>query len=109
MKAIQMIILCTLMGMLSSYAQTIDKSLNRHDFFYAGEGKRIRMYIVKDGQVAWQYENKEWRGEISDAVLLTDGHVLLAHQYGIAEISQDEKTIWLTKRKTSTGVRALLK
>ena len=94
MKAIQMIILCTLMGMLSSYAQTIDKSLNRHDFFYAGEGKRIRMYIVKDGQVAWQYENKEWRGEISDAVLLTDGHVLLAHQYGIAEISQDEKTIW---------------
>ena len=30
-----MIILCTLMGMLSSYAQTIDKSLNRHDFFYA--------------------------------------------------------------------------
>lgn len=82
------------MGMLSSYAQTIDKSLNRHDFFYAGEGKRIRMYIVKDGQVAWQYENKEWRGEISDAVLLTDGHVLLAHQYGIAEISQDEKTIW---------------
>lgn len=94
MKAIQMIILCTLMGMLSSYAQTIDKSLNRHDFFYAGEGKRIRMYIVKDGQVAWQYENKEWRGEISDAVLLTDGHVLLAHQYGFAEISQDEKTIW---------------
>jgi hypothetical protein len=54
------------MVMLSSYAQTIDKSLNRHDFFYAGEGKRIRMYIVKDGQVAWQYENKEWRGEISD-------------------------------------------
>ena len=50
MKTIQMIILCTLMGMLSSYAQTIDKSLNRHDFFYAGEGKRIRMYIVKDGR-----------------------------------------------------------
>ena len=80
---------------LSSTAQSnITGDLSRHDFFYAGESKKQRMYIVKDGKVTWDYLNTEKKGEISDAMLLTDGHILFAYQYGVAEISQDKKTIW---------------
>lgn len=72
----------------------VDRSLSRHDFFYAGQSKKQRMFIVRNGQVEWSYWNKESRGEISDAVLMTDGHVLIAHQYGIAEIGTDQQAIW---------------
>ena len=64
------------------------------DFFYAGEGKLPRMYVVKDGKVAWEHVASDRRGEISDAVLMTDGNVLIAHQYGVAEISPEGKTLW---------------
>ena len=58
----------------------VPRDLSRHDFFYAGQSKRQRMFIVKDGHLAWAYDNPQGKGEISDAVLLTDGHILLAHQ-----------------------------
>lgn len=60
--------------------------LEHLNFFYAGESPRHRMYIIKDGQITWNYLDPEGRGEISDAILLSDGHILMAHQYGIREI-----------------------
>ena len=76
-------------------AQTaVDESLSRHDFFYAGQSKQRRMFIVKDGQVSWAYQDQLKRGEISDAVLMSDGHMLVAHQYGVAEIDQNGQTVW---------------
>ena len=45
------------------------------------------MFILKDGQVNWTYQDRLNRGEISDAVLLSDGHILVAHQYGVAEVT----------------------
>lgn len=84
-----------------------DSSLSRHDFFYAGQSKRMRMFIVKDGQVSWSYENKSWRGEISDAILLTDGHILMAHQYGIAEVTQDDRVIWHYDAPAGTEIHTL--
>ena len=80
--------------MMAQPATAPDESLNRHDFFYAGQSKQRRMFIVKDGQVSWSYKDQLRRGEISDAVLMTDGHMLVAHQYGIAEIDQDGQTLW---------------
>ena len=71
-----------------------DTSLARHDFFYAGQSKQRRMFIVKDGQVNWSYQDQLKRGEISDAVLMSDGHILLAHQYGVAEVDQQGQTVW---------------
>lgn len=84
-------------SVLSSSAQSTpepDLSLSRHDFFYAGQSKQRRMFIVKDGQVSWSYADQLHRGEISDAVLMTDGHILVAHQYGVAEIDKDGATVW---------------
>ena len=80
--------------------QVVDESLSRHDFFYAGQSKRLRMFIVKEGKVAWEYDNatlpdsERLRGEISDAVLMTDGHILMAHQYGVTEIDASGKAVW---------------
>ena len=80
--------------------QVVDESLSRHDFFYAGQSKRLRMFIVKEGKVAWEYDNatlpdsERLRGEISDAVLMTDGHILMAHQYGVTEVDASGKAVW---------------
>ncbi|MDE5839424.1 MAG: hypothetical protein K2H49_00740, partial [Muribaculaceae bacterium] len=68
--------------------------LVRHDFFYAGESKQPRMFIVKNGELFWEHLALDRKGEISDAVLLTDGNMLIAHQYGIAEIAPDHTTVW---------------
>lgn len=53
--------------------QAPDTTLGRHDFFYAGQGKQRRMFIVKDGNVDWQYADRLGKSEISDAMLMTDG------------------------------------
>lgn len=73
---------------------SIDESLERHNFFYAGQSKQRRMFIVKDGKVNWAYQDQLKKGEISDAVLMSDGHILVAHQYGVAEVTQDQQTVW---------------
>jgi hypothetical protein len=69
------------------------KGLAEHDFFYAGEGNKV-MSIVKHGKVVWSYTDTSARGEISDAVLLSNGNVLFARQYGITEITPDKKLVW---------------
>lgn len=69
------------------------KGLAEHDFFYAGEAKDERMFIVKGGEIVWSYTHPG-RGEISDAVLLPNGNVLFAHQYAITEITADKKVVW---------------
>jgi outer membrane protein assembly factor BamB len=67
--------------------------LAQHDFFYAGEAKTERMFIVRGGKIVWSYEHPG-RGEISDAVLLPNGNVLFAHQLAITEITPDKKVVW---------------
>ncbi|MEO5714474.1 MAG: hypothetical protein ABIT37_13385 [Luteolibacter sp.] len=69
-------------------------ALAGHDFFYAGENKVHDMYVVKKGEIVWSYQNHGGRGEISDAVLLSNGSVLFAHQFGITLLSSDEKVLW---------------
>jgi hypothetical protein len=69
------------------------KGLAQHDFFYAGEAKDERMFIVRDGKVVWSYTHAG-KGEISDATLLPNGNVLFAHQFGLTEINADKKVVW---------------
>ena len=82
-------------------------SLGRHNFFYAGQSKQRRMFIVKDGQVSWAYADQLHKGEISDAVLMTDGHILLAHQYGIAEVTQQNETVWAYAAPEGTEIHTI--
>jgi len=69
-----------------------DTSLSRHNFFYAGEAKQERMFIVRHGQVEWSYTHPS-EGEISDATLLKFGHILFAHQHGVTELNTRHQTI----------------
>ena len=65
--------------------------LAQHDFFYAGEAKTQDMYIVRKGQVVWAYNDANSRGEISDAVRLSNGNILFAHQFGVTLITPEKK------------------
>jgi hypothetical protein len=69
-------------------------ALAGHDFFYAGEGKTQDLYIVKKGEIVWSHHNPGSRGEISDAVLLSTGNVLYAHQFGVTLIDPAGKILW---------------
>jgi hypothetical protein len=67
--------------------------LDEHDFFYAAEAKVEQMLIARKGQITWSHTHPG-RGEIRDAVLLPNGNVLFAHQFGITEISQKKEVVW---------------
>lgn len=88
-------------------AQDTDNSLSRHDFFYAGQSKQRRMFMVKQGQVVWSYRDALKRGEISDAVLMKDGHILVAHQYGIAEVTPESETLWSYAAPEGTEIHTI--
>ena len=79
------------------------RGLAEHDFFYAGEAKQEQMFIVRQGKVAWSYTHNG-RGEISDAVLLSTGNILFAHQFGITEISTGKEVIWNYDAPTNTEI-----
>lgn len=68
--------------------------LAQHDFMYAGESKNRRAFIVRKGQVVWSYDDPTGKGEISDAMLLSNGNLLLAHQYAVKLISPEKKVLW---------------
>ncbi len=77
------------------------KGLAQFDFLYAGEAKIQNMYIVRKGKIVWSYQDTLSRGEISDAVMLTNGNILFAHQYGITLITPEKKVLW--KYETPEG------
>jgi outer membrane protein assembly factor BamB len=78
-----------------AYAPAIlpGNGLAQHDFFYAGEGDQENMYILRGGKVVWSYTHPA-KGEISDAVMLSNGNILFAHQFGVTEITPDKKIVW---------------
>ncbi len=68
--------------------------LAQHDFVYAGESHNRRIFIVRGGKVVWSYDDVDGKGEISDMVMLANGNIIYAHQFGLTEISPDKKVIW---------------
>ena len=75
-------------------AELPGKGLAQHDFLYAGEAKTRDIYIVRQGKVIWSYHDPAGRGEISDAVRLSNGNILFAHQFGVTLINSDQKVLW---------------
>ena len=80
------------------------KGLAQHDFFYAGEAKTQDMYIVRSGKVVWEFHDPAGKGEISDAVLLSNGNVLFAHQYGVKLIDREKKVLWKLDAPPNTEI-----
>jgi hypothetical protein len=79
------------------------QGLAQHDFFYAGEAKDERMFIVWHGAIVWSYTHPA-KGEISDATLLPDGKILFAHQHGVTEITAGKKVVWNFDAPTNTEI-----
>jgi len=79
------------------------RGLAQYDFFYAGESKEERMFIVRDGRVVWSYTHPG-KGEISDAVRMSSGNILFAHQFGVTEISADKKVVWNLDAQPGTEI-----
>lgn len=75
-------------------AQLPGDGLAQHDFLYAGESHSRRIFVVRHGQVVWSYDDPAGKGEISDAVMLSNGNILFAHQFAVTEISPDKKVLW---------------
>ncbi len=68
--------------------------LAQHDFLYAGESHERRIYIVRGGKIVWSYDDPAGKGEISDAVMLSNGNILFAHQFGLTEITPEKRVLW---------------
>ncbi len=68
--------------------------LAQHDFVYSGESHERRVFIVHGGKVVWNWEDPGGKGEISDMVVLSNGNILLAHQFGLTEISPQKVVVW---------------
>ena len=70
------------------------KGLAQHDFLYAGESPDRKIFIVRQGRIVWSYDDPTGKGEISDAVMLSNGNVLFAHQFGVTEITPEKTVVW---------------
>lgn len=68
--------------------------LAEHDFLYAGESHDRRIFLIRHGQVVWSYDDPAGKGELSDAVLLSNGNILFAHQFGVELITPEKKVLW---------------
>jgi hypothetical protein len=78
----------------STSAALPGKGLAQHDFLYAGESKNRRIFLVRHGEITWTYNDPDGKGEISDAVMLSNGNILFAHQFGVTLITPEKKVIW---------------
>jgi hypothetical protein len=70
------------------------KGLAQHEFMCTGESHDRRIFIVRHGEIVWTYDDPAGKGEISDAVLLSNGNILFAHQFGVGIITPDKKVVW---------------
>ena len=77
-----------------SPARLPGKGLAQHDFMYAGESHDRKIFIVRHGEIVWTYDDPSGKGEISDAVMLSNGNILFAHQFGVTEITPEKKVVW---------------
>ena len=54
------------------------KGLAQPDFLYAGESHDRKIFIVRRGKIVWSYNDSAGKGEVSDAVMLSNGNVLFS-------------------------------
>jgi len=84
------------------------KGLAQHDFLYAGESRNRQVFIVRNGKVVWFYDDTAGKGEVSDAVLLSNGNVLIAHQFAINLISPEKKILWNYDAPSGTEIHTAM-
>ena len=66
--------------------------LAEHPMLYVGEGFNT-LFVVNHGKVVWTYSVGPG-GEIDDAWMLTNGHILFSRQYQVMEITPKKEIVW---------------
>ncbi len=84
------------------------KGLAEHDFLYAGEAKERKVFMVRGGKAALIYDDPSGKGEISDAVRLSNGTILLAHQYAVKLVNADGKVLWNLDAPAGTEIHTAM-
>ncbi len=87
--------------------KVLREDLSAHDFLYCGESHDRKIFKVADGRIVWRYDNPAGRGELSDTILLDDGHILIADQFGAAELDPDGRELWRIPAPEGTEIHTL--
>lgn len=66
--------------------------ISQHPMLYVGEGYN-NLLLVNNGKVVWNYFTGA-HGEVDDAWLLTNGHILFARQFQIEEVTPEKEIVW---------------
>lgn len=85
----------------------LKEDLTAHNFMFCGESKSRKIFKIQDGRIVWRYDNSGGRGELSDAILMDDGHILIADQFGAAELDNDGKEVWRIQAPDNTEIHTL--
>jgi hypothetical protein len=93
--AIVMVVFGVFCGLTArAQVQAPATGLGQHDFMYSGESHQRNIFIVRGGKVVWSYNDVDGKGEISDSVMLSNGNILYAHQFGVKLITPEKKVLW---------------
>src|SRR5450759_1083513 len=79
--------------------------LAQHPFLYYGEGNNV-LYVVNHGRVVWTYAFPRG-GEIDDAWMLSNGHIICTTMNHCYEVTPDKKIVWSYDCPTNTQIHAL--
>ncbi len=64
----------------------------QHPMLYAGEGYN-NIVLVNEGKVTWNYFTGP-HGEVDDVWMLTNGNILFAGQFQVAEVTPRKEVVW---------------
>ena len=68
------------------------RGIAQHPMLYAGEGYNT-IFVVNHGKVVWTYSAGRG-GEIDDAWMLTNGHILFTRQLQVEEVTPQKEVVW---------------
>ena len=81
------------------------KGLAQHPFLYYGEGNNV-LYVVNHGKVIWTYALPRG-GEIDDAWMLSNGHIICTKMTDCYEVTPDKRIVWHYHCPTNTQIHTL--
>jgi len=76
--------------------------LAQHPFLYYGEGNNV-LYVVNHGRVVWTYAFPHG-GEIDDAWLMSNGHIILTKMTDCYEVTPQKEIVWSYHCPTNTQI-----
>jgi len=80
------------------------RGLAQHPFLYYGEGNNV-LYVVNRGKVIWTYAFPRG-GEIDDAWMMSNGHIILTKMNACFEVTPDKRIVWSYHCPTNTQIHA---